>query len=109
MIIVNAYVSSHALVTETKFSPERLSPTKVLIVFPMPNSWALHALLLLYMVEEKDQNMGSFPMLVFFPYPSCCLSNRIYLLIYVHATCLIFILKHVVTMFSYLCSWFSVY
>ena len=109
VIIVSTYVSSHAFLTKTSFISQHLSPTKLLIIFPMTNSWALHSFLFLFMVEEKDHHMGSLPMLVFFPYPSCWLSNRISLLIYVHATCFIFVLKHVVTMFSNLCSWFGVY
>lgn len=53
MIIVSDYVSSHALVTDTKLSPQRLYPTRVLTVFSMPKSWALHAFLCLFVVEEK--------------------------------------------------------
>ena len=54
VIIVSAYASSHAFLTETKFSPQHLSLNKVLTVFPMPKSWALHAFLCLFMVEEKE-------------------------------------------------------
>jgi len=38
----------------------------------------------------------------------CCIGVGDYVC-FVHATCLIYILKHVVTMFSFLCSWFDVY